>query len=53
MQRIPVKIVLNDHGFAGLLRPGMSVEPIIDTKATVLAAAQQLAQRSLVADARR
>ena len=53
VQRIPVKIVLDDHGFAGLLRPGMSVEPIIDTKATVLAAAQQPAQRRLVAEARR
>ena len=37
MQRIPVKIVLDDHSLAGLLRPGMSVEPTIDTKATVLA----------------
>jgi membrane fusion protein (multidrug efflux system) len=39
VQRLPVKIVL-DHGFddhgspAGLLRPGMSVEPTIDTKAS-------------------
>ncbi len=33
VQRIPVKIVLDDEGaLAGLLRPGMSVEPTIDTK---------------------
>ena len=32
VQRLPVKIAL-DKGFdAGLLRPGMSVEPTIDTK---------------------
>jgi membrane fusion protein (multidrug efflux system) len=37
MQRIPVKIVLDDNALAGRLRPGMSVEPAIDTKATVLA----------------
>ena len=33
VQRIPVKIVLrNDTALAGLLRPGMSVEPTIDTR---------------------
>jgi membrane fusion protein (multidrug efflux system) len=33
VQRIPVKIVLHDGGaLAGMLRPGMSVEPIIDTR---------------------
>ncbi len=33
VQRIPVKIVLRgDGGLAGLLRPGMSVEPTIDTR---------------------
>jgi membrane fusion protein (multidrug efflux system) len=37
VQRIPVRIVLDDGPLAGLLRAGMSVEPIIDTKATVLA----------------
>src|SRR5262245_270531 len=37
VQRIPVKIVLDDSGLNGLLRPGMSVEPTIDTKATQLA----------------
>jgi membrane fusion protein (multidrug efflux system) len=37
VQRVPVKIVLDDHGLTGLLRPGMSAEPTVDTKATVLA----------------
>jgi membrane fusion protein, multidrug efflux system len=32
VQRIPVKIVLDDSELAGLLRPGMSVEPTIDTR---------------------
>jgi membrane fusion protein (multidrug efflux system) len=32
VQRIPVKIVLPDDALAGKLRPGMSVEPTIDTK---------------------
>jgi membrane fusion protein (multidrug efflux system) len=34
VQRVPVKIALDDGGLAGLLRPGMSVESTIDTKAT-------------------
>jgi membrane fusion protein (multidrug efflux system) len=37
VQRIPVKITLDDAHLAGLLRSGMSVEPDIDTKAAVLA----------------
>jgi len=37
VQRVPVKITLDDHRLAGLLRPGMSVEPTVDTKATVIA----------------
>jgi len=37
VQRVPVKIVLDDHSLNGLLRPGMSAEPTVDTKATVLA----------------
>ena len=33
VQRIPVKIVLRDEGsLGGMLRPGMSVEPTIDTR---------------------
>ena len=37
VQRVPVKIVLDDHGLTGLLRPGMSAEPTVNTKATVVA----------------
>jgi membrane fusion protein (multidrug efflux system) len=37
VQRVPVKIVLDDHSLTGLLRPGMSAEPTVDTKGTVLA----------------
>lgn len=33
VQRIPVKIVIDDERLVGLLRSGMSVEPQIDTKA--------------------
>ncbi|MGV1795381.1 HlyD family secretion protein, partial [Rhizobium sp. A37_96] len=33
VQRIPVKIVIDDEHLAGLLRSGMSVEPEVDTKA--------------------
>jgi membrane fusion protein (multidrug efflux system) len=40
VQRVPVKIVLDDHSLTGLLRPGMSAEPTVDTKATVLAERQ-------------
>jgi len=41
VQRVPVKIVLDDHGLSGLLRPGMSAQPTVDTKATVLAERDQ------------
>jgi membrane fusion protein (multidrug efflux system) len=34
VQRIPVKILIDDEGIAGKLRSGMSVEPEVDTKAT-------------------
>ncbi|WP_314951122.1 HlyD family secretion protein [Bradyrhizobium cosmicum] len=37
VQRVPVKIVLDVHSLTGLLRPGMSAVPTIDTKAAVLA----------------
>jgi membrane fusion protein (multidrug efflux system) len=37
VQRVPVKIVFDDQSLTGLLRPGMSAEPVIDTKATVVA----------------
>ena len=37
VQRVPVKIVLDDQRLKGLLRPGMSAVPTVNTKATVLA----------------
>jgi membrane fusion protein (multidrug efflux system) len=37
VQRVPVKIVLDDRSLNGLLRPGMSAEPTVNTKDTVLA----------------
>lgn len=48
VQRVPVKIVLDDHRLNGMLRPGMSAEPTIDTKATVQN--ERAAQRKLAAD---
>ena len=50
VQRVPVKIVLDDQSLRGLLRPGMSAEPTVNTKATVVAereAAKRLASRAL------
>ncbi|WP_024514197.1 HlyD family secretion protein [Bradyrhizobium sp. Tv2a-2] len=44
VQRVPVKIVLDDQSLTGLLRPGMSAEPTIDTKATVLAERERHSQ---------
>ena len=40
VQRVPVKIALDDRSLTGLLRPGMSAEPTVDTKATVVAERQ-------------
>ncbi|HLZ02360.1 MAG TPA: HlyD family secretion protein [Bradyrhizobium sp.] len=37
VQRVPVKIVLDDQNLIGLLRPGMSAEPTVDTKSAVVA----------------
>jgi membrane fusion protein (multidrug efflux system) len=37
VQRIPVRITLDDANMAGLLRAGMSVEPTVNTKAAVTA----------------
>ena len=37
VQRVPVKIVLDDASLKGLLRPGMSAEPTVDTKSAVVA----------------
>jgi membrane fusion protein, multidrug efflux system len=50
VQRVPVKIVLDDRKLSGLLRPGMSAEPTVDTKATVLA--EREAKSRLASDAR-
>jgi membrane fusion protein, multidrug efflux system len=41
VQRIPVKIVIDDDRLAGLLRSGMSVEPEVDTKAAQTSAAEE------------
>jgi membrane fusion protein, multidrug efflux system len=49
VQRVPVKIVLDDRSLSGLLRPGMSAEPTVDTKATVLA--EHEASSKVAADA--
>jgi len=38
VQRVPVKIVLDDRRLSGLLRPGMSAVPTVNTKSTVVAA---------------
>jgi membrane fusion protein (multidrug efflux system) len=40
VQRVPVKIVLDRQNPNGLLRPGMSAAPTVNTKATVLAERQ-------------
>jgi membrane fusion protein, multidrug efflux system len=48
VQRVPVKIVLDDRSLNGLLRPGMSAEPTVNTKAAAVAereAEKRLASR--------
>ena len=37
VQRVPVKIVIDDQSLKGRLRPGMSAEPTVNTKAAVVA----------------
>jgi len=37
VQRIPVRITLDDSSLTGMLRAGMSVEPTVNTKQTVIA----------------
>ncbi|MCK1306677.1 MULTISPECIES: HlyD family secretion protein [unclassified Bradyrhizobium] len=37
VQRVPVKIALDDQNLKGLLRPGMSAEPTVDTKSAAVA----------------
>jgi membrane fusion protein (multidrug efflux system) len=49
VQRVPVKIALDDQSLKGLLRPGMSAEPTVNTKATVVA--EREANRQLAANA--
>ena len=44
VQRIPVKIVIDDEALSGLLRSGMSVEPEVDTKAVQSEASQASGQ---------
>jgi len=51
VQRVPVKIVLDDPSLKGLLRPGMSAEPTVNTKATVIA--EREARSRLAANAAR
>jgi membrane fusion protein (multidrug efflux system) len=51
VQRVPVKIALDDPSLRGLLRPGMSAEPTVNTKATVIA--EREAQSRLAANAAR
>ncbi|MGO7607273.1 HlyD family secretion protein [Rhizobium ruizarguesonis] len=46
VQRIPVKIVIDDEALSGLLRSGMSVEPEIDTKAAQSQAAETKAAQA-------
>jgi membrane fusion protein, multidrug efflux system len=50
VQRVPVKIMLDDHNLTGLLRPGMSAEPTVDTKATVMAARETETARRIAAN---
>ena len=47
VQRVPVKIVLDRDALSGLLRPGMSVEPTINTKATAVAGHWQVLAATL------
>ncbi|MGO8909186.1 MAG: HlyD family secretion protein [Bradyrhizobium sp.] len=52
VQRVPVKIALDDRSLTGLLRPGMSAEPTVNTKATLLAEPatnSRLASRTAIA----
>ena len=48
VQRVPVKIVLDDHNLKGLLRPGMSAEPTVNTKAAAIA--EREAQKRVAAN---
>ena len=48
VQRVPVKIVLDDHSLTGLLRPGMSAEPTVNTKAAAVAERKAASRVALV-----
>jgi membrane fusion protein (multidrug efflux system) len=48
VQRVPVKIVLDDHSLTGLLRPGMSAEPTVNTKANAVAEREATSRVALV-----
>ena len=48
VQRVPVKIVLDDHSLTGLLRPGMSAEPTVNTKADAVAEREATSRVALV-----
>ncbi len=52
VQRVPVKIALDDQSLNGLLRPGMSAVPTVNTKSAVLAAQGEDDQRVASRDAR-
>jgi membrane fusion protein (multidrug efflux system) len=47
VQRVPVKIVLDRDALSGLLRPGMSVEPTINSKATSVAEHEHVIPKTL------
>jgi membrane fusion protein (multidrug efflux system) len=51
VQRIPVRIAIDDEALAGLLRAGMSVEPTIDTKAAMVAESDQAGDHRTLASA--
>lgn len=51
VQRVPVKIALDDQSLNGLLRPGMSAVPTVNTKSAVLAAQGEDDQRVASRDA--
>jgi membrane fusion protein (multidrug efflux system) len=53
VQRVPVKIVLDDRKLTGLLRPGMSAEPTIDTKAAAIAERDATSRVAFLSTSRR
>ena len=49
VQRIPVRIALDDRSLDGRIRPGMSVEPVIDTRPVAGAAGERTADAGVPA----